>query len=256
MDIDYRIVIPTKDRSNIILKKTLGFLIKHKIDLSKVDILLGQHCEAEEYRKVLDGIWDYEFIYHYEGNLGTIMNFVRGYYKYETNVKYLLRLDDDIDEIIDRHNKPIEDFNKLIIDMFRYTEDKDLCYWGIAPFDNYYFLKDKITTDLKFIVGPLNGEIINRDKHDIQIDTDEYEDSAFTCEFFLRDGGVVRHNGYGVVTKFNAKGGMVSAYGDKKRRLKEMNEKVYHLKERYGDMINIIERKHRLDIRLNRTFKC
>ena len=47
-DIDYKIVIPTKGRSHLIMKKTIGFLIKNKIDISKIDIWIGSKEEVLE----------------------------------------------------------------------------------------------------------------------------------------------------------------------------------------------------------------
>lgn len=250
-----RIVIASKGRHNIILKKTLRLLKDYDIDLDCVDILLGSPAEEPEYRLALQGIYDKDFIFHYESELMGIVNFIRHYYKYETDVKYLLRLDDDLDGIIGLERKPISSLKFMIEYMFRYTEKQGYNFWGIGSVPNPFFMKDNITTNLKYIAGCFNGEIIDRSKEDIQVEFSQFEDVAMCCEFYLRDGGIVRNNACAVKTKWFGDGGMNLCHGGLEKRNKLADRCAPLVKERYGDMVTIVQKETRLDVRLNGYWK-
>ena len=53
---DYRIAIPTIKRSETIRKKTLNYLLKTDIDLSKIDIFFSDPSEIPLYKKNLSDI--------------------------------------------------------------------------------------------------------------------------------------------------------------------------------------------------------
>lgn len=254
--LDYRIVIPTLDRPVELRRKTLDMLYRHKIDMNKVDILLKTPEESKAYMDSIGDIWNGNFIYHYENELGDIINFIKGYYKHETNVEYLLRLDDDIQEVISGSTgKPVENLNELINDMFQFTLEKGLCFWGVLSTTNPFYMKESITTNLKNCCGGMNGEIIDRNKHDIQIEYSQFEDVCVTCEHFIRDGGVVRNNNIGLKTKTWTKGGMNSSIGSIEKRIELNNRDAKLIADKYGDMVSIKERGEFLDLKLNYRYK-
>ena len=250
----YRIVIPTKGRSHLIMKKTIGFLIRHHIDMNKVDIWIGSKEEEDDYRKVLDGVYKRPYIIHQQKDLMSIVNYIHHYYRNETKVKWLLRMDDDIENIIDKNRKDIQGLDKFIKEMFRYTEEKRLALWGVNAYDNPFFFKDNITTNLKYIVGAFNGHIIKRNLHDIQVWSSHYEDVIYTCESYIRDGGVVRHNGYGLITKYWGEGGMNCSKEEIQKRKDDSCEIGLEVASRYGDMVRLVKKKDHWDIRLNHNF--
>ena len=250
----YRIVIPTKGRSHLIMKKTIGFLIRHHIDMNKVDIWIGSKEEEDDYRKVLDGVYKRPYIIHQQKDLMSIVNYIHHYYRNETKVKWLLRMDDDIENIIDKNRKDIQGLDKFIKEMFRYTEEKRLALWGVNAYDNPFFFKDNITTNLKYIVGAFNGHIIKRNLHDIQVWSSHYEDVIYTCESYIRDGGVVRHNGYGLITKYWGQGGMNCSKEEIQKRKDDSCEIGLEVASRYGDMVRLVKKKDHWDIRLNHNF--
>ena len=254
MTIDYRIVIPSYQRPQILKEKTLALLHNHQIPIDKVDVLLGTKEEGIEYRKVLGNGFAKNFIYHGQKGIGAVRNWIKWYYKYETNVKYVVYVDDDIDSILD-WQKPIENLESFIEDIFFETETRKLNLWGVSAYHNPFFMKKDITTNLKYICGAFCGEIIDRDKHDIYVDTDHIEDFQFTMEYFLRDGGVVRNNGVCIKTKYFAEGGICASYGGLENRKKDMKVAVLYMKERYGDMCRVIEKTYGYDLRLNGKFK-
>ena len=50
---DYRIAIPTISRSKTIKEKTIGYLLRTDIDLSKIDIFFSNPDEIDDYKEQL-----------------------------------------------------------------------------------------------------------------------------------------------------------------------------------------------------------
>ncbi len=251
---DYRIVIPTYDRPEGLKDKTLAMLQRHNIPLDRVDILLGEPGEADAYLAEIGDIWKGDFIFHYENELGDIVNFIKGYYKYETDVKYLVRFDDDIEEVFDGSGRPVC-LDELIVKMFHVTVKNNLNFWGVGSGQNTFFMKDSITTNLKYCCGGFNGEVIDRDKEDIQIEFSQYEDVCMTCEHFIRDGGVVRNNYIGLKHKCWTNGGMASSVGNMETRLALHERDAYEVANKYGDMLEVKQYKWGIGLKLNYRFK-
>ena len=100
------------------------------------------------------------------------------------------------------YDQPLEDLHGFVKKAFAITKSSKLNLWGISPFHNTFYLKDSITTTLKYIAGCCCGEIIDRNKHDIYTDVDHAEDFLFTMEHFIRDNGVIRFNKIAIITKY------------------------------------------------------
>ena len=251
----YKFIIPSYNRAEILKQKTLNLLVNvHKIPVKNIEILLSTPEEGEEYRKILGDLYPKDFTYHYQKGIGAVRNFIRYHYKYETDLKYAVYIDDDIDMIC-KMDKKIKNLDQLIKMMFKETESRNLCLWGVSGFSNPFFMKENISTNLRYICGAFCGEIIDRKKHDIYTDFDHYEDFQFTCEHFLRDGGVVRNNGVCVVTKYFGDGGINASYGGIENRRKDMKKAGYEFIDRYGDMARLIIKNYGYDLRLNWKFK-
>ena len=94
--------------------------------------------------------------------------------------------------------------------------------WGLHPSTNRRSLKsaNTVSTDFKFIAGPLFG-IIN-DKS-LRVSLDAAEDYERCIKVYLKYGGMIRFNRYTAMTTFYAKGGNESAGRtvDKEKRDKE-----------------------------------
>jgi hypothetical protein len=249
---NYRIVIPSLDRAVVLKTKTLFLLKNYNIPNHKIDILLSTKEEGEEYKKIIGN--DYNLIYHGQKGIGAVRNFIKHYYKYKTDLECVVYIDDDI-EAINQIDKPVENLDYFIEFMFYKTYELGLNLWGICCFDNPYFLKKSISTNLKYICGGFCGEIIDRKKYDIYTDFDHFEDFAFSCEHFIRDGGVVRNNEYCVITKNFAEGGIVHSYNGLENRKKDMEKASKYFIERFGDMARIKIKKYGFDIRLNHNYK-
>ena len=231
-----KICIPTYNRTHILKERSLKFLESYNVDKNIIDVFVGTEEEKIEYQKV---IGDYNFIIHGQIGMGPVRNFIRHHYKYNTEERYVLCMDDDIEKLT-TITSDITDFEGYCMSMFKFAEDKSLCFWGICPFDNTFWLRDSISVNNRYICGGFHGIVIRRDRHDIYTDLDHGEDIQFTLEHFLRDGGVVRDNRYGLKTDYySTDGGMHDINGGTKKRLLEQHEASMYIKERYGDMVEL-----------------
>jgi len=141
---DLEIAIPTYNRDLSIKTKTLRLL--EKFNKTQIKIYVEDLDQFEEYRKTCIG---YDIII--TNTTGIIEK--RNYIMKNTNAKYLLMLDDDIINIrnINGINITSNELRDLILLGFKTTEDNNARIWGICPYNNNYFFKDIMTTNLKFI---------------------------------------------------------------------------------------------------------
>lgn len=252
---NYKICIPSYKRPQLIKDYTLKLLDKYYVNKDNIDIIVENEDMKKEYLESLGN--DYNIIVSDTNGICEKRNFVRHYYQHETDVKYLVCIDDDIENLID-YDVPLTPigFEKTIQTGFEECEKNNLYLWGVSPFHNVFFLSKKVSTNLKYICGALFGLIIDRTKDVIYSDLDHYEDFLFTCEHFIRDNGVVRLNWIALKTKyFNPKGGITEWYGGVRARKEAQIKNATYMKDRYGDMCRVIIKKYGYDLRLNHNYK-
>jgi hypothetical protein len=97
-------------------------------------------------------------------------------------------------------------------------------------------MSPNITTDLRFIVGPMWG-MINRHRNDLKLTIDEKENSERTLQFWVADRKILRFNNIGIETKYyKNKGGMQS---EEKNRKLEALKSVHYLHKIYPNLTKI-----------------
>ena len=125
----------------------------------------------------------------------------------------IVSMDDDVQNMVrltkDDKLKKISNLDTLFKRFFNVLQNKGLYLWGVYPVKNNLFMKDSVTTDLRFIIGVVHG-YINRHSKDLYPDMRSVskEDIEQSILFYLKDGGVVRFNNITFTTKFNAPGGL------------------------------------------------
>lgn len=199
-----KFAIPSYKREKVILEKTLSLLEVYNVSKKDIFIFVANKEEEKIYSNHLGK--GYNLI------VGVIKlfkqrNFICNYFKDGEEIVYF---DDDVSRITELGNKKLNDLPNLkefCKEAFKECRSKSLYLWGIYPVDNHYFMRNTITHDLRFIVGPFYG-VINRKSNDLKLWIDEKEDSLRTLQFYTKDGGVVRYNFVGVKTKFYSDGGM------------------------------------------------
>jgi hypothetical protein len=249
-----KIVIPSYNRPGMIKEKTLAFLHRNNVLPEEIDIIVETDKMKEEYITYTGP--QYNYIVSNTKGVGEKRNFVRSYYRDETDLEEIVCIDDDIDDLVDI-DKPL-DLRQLIVDAFHICKEYDICMWGVCPFHNPFFMKRSplISSNLKYICGAFFGLVIDRNKYLIHTDIDHGEDYQFTMEHYLRDGGVLRFNHISIHTKyFYEKGGICGSLGGLKNRQKQMKDNSEYLVERYEGMCCLKLKKLGYDIRLNSSYK-
>ena len=271
----YIIVIPSYNRVDIIQVKTLALLRRHGISSTKINIFVANQEEYDLYNKTINKQLYNKLIIGVIG-LKNQRNFIMKYYPEGTHIVQMDDdLDNIVELVITKKNKssrqqnhtnnitnnkvfnksgksikssiksgkssiksikPITNLDKFIIKAFNICNDNKIFLWGVYPLINAYFMTDKITKDLRFIVGPMWG-MINRHRQDLKLTIDEKENSERTLQYWVADGAVLRFNYIGIDTKYyKNKGGMQS---EEKNRKEEALKSVYYLNKMYPTLTKI-----------------
>ena len=175
----------------------------------------------------------------------------------ENNIEYsnVIYLDDDIQNIMD-FDKPLECLKTLGNDIFKELAKQNLYVAGVSPYHNTFYLKKNISRSLKYVCGCFRAEIIRRDEPLILCEMGHFEDHQFSCEYFLRDGGLLRYNWIALVTKyFELEGGICGQLGGMDARQEQMEENAMVMLSLYPDMCRAVEKQYGFDIRLNHNYK-
>ena len=247
------IAIPSYNRPKIIGQKTLKLLLDFGVCSNQIRIFLRDKEQQKLYEQEIGTSWNF----HITGQSGidATRNYLR-YYYHHTDLDAVLFMDDDITKFMDM-DKPIDrPFMDLIQYFFKETKDRGARLFAVYPSINTYYMKDKITTSLRYCVGGFQGLIIDKTKPIIFCDVGHFEDHQFSYEHFIEDGCVVRFDRWGIETKyFERKGGICGDLGGMKNRQKEMEENAHYMVARYGDMCKINIKKNGYDLKVNHFYK-
>jgi hypothetical protein len=229
---EYVVAIPSYNRPNEIIKKTLKTLADGGVEKERIFIFVADEEQAEIYKPT-----GYKIII---GVIG-IANQRVFISKYFPVGQYIISLDDDVEELQTLQESKLvklTDLHTFFTSSYETLMRENLFIWGIYPVRNAFFMKSGVMTkSLKFLIGVCYG-YINRNLHELYPTAEGKEDIEQSILYFKRDGGVIRFNHVAVKTKFNAVGGLG------KDRF-EMNEKASQLlKEKYPDVVKIFHRKN------------
>jgi hypothetical protein len=242
-----KIAIPSYKRSDILIQKTFPLLKYYEFENSEIDVFVADKEEYDIYKKVLP-----EDINIVIGEVGMdkIRIFMANYYKEGEEIVYI---DDDIEKIEElvialpfemtegkTKLEPIPDLRYLINEGFRLCRANNMKNWGIYPVHNAFFMNDKVSTDLKYIIGAFYG-VINDRECETRI-VSHGEDYERTIKYYLKYGGVLRFNNITIKTKYFGKGGMSAEFNNE--REKHIDEEINKLKEHYPDMMSIKKKKN------------
>ena len=253
MTFNFEIAIPSYKRPDILREKTLKWLMEQGVYSHQILIFLRDKEEQKIYEESIGKA----FRFHITGQTGidSTRNYLREYYQ-ESELDGVLFMDDDIENINDMGNTIHQPFLNLVEDFFIETLKRKLRLFSINLCNNPFYMKDQITTTLRYCCGGFQGLIIDKSKPTIFCDVGHFEDFQFTMEHFLQDGGVVRFDRYGITTKnYEKKGGICENLGGLEARQKEAEVNAKYLVERYEGMCRIKMKKIGYDLRLNHCYK-
>ena len=229
----YIIVIPSYNRPELIQQKTLSLLKKHTIKSSHIVIFVANREQYDLYKSKIPKQLYNKLIIGVKG-LKNQRNYISNYYPEGTHI---VQMDDDLEKIVQlnvengkKTIEPISNLDTFIKKAFLLCQTNTIFLWGVYPLANSHFMTNTITTDLRFIVGPMWG-MINRHHPDLELTIDEKENTERTLQYWSMDGKVLRFNNIGIETKYyKNKGGMQN---EGKNRKEEALKSVQYLHNKY-----------------------
>lgn len=234
---DYVVAIPSYMRTETLRDKTLATLQKYKIPASKIYIFVADKDQEKQYLEAIPKSAYNKIVVGVKGTAG-VRNFIADYFPIG---KKIIFMDDDVKGFIEydkakpRHEKPLVNLEKVIQRGFAEAEKAGARLWGIYPSANGFFMKDTVSTDLKFIVGCFFG-IINPGKKLLSIPYSQKDDYFITLRMYELDGKVVRLNFIAPKTAYYTEPGGMQA---DPQRHKKQEEAVKFLLKRYPDWVRL-----------------
>ncbi len=206
---DWVVVIPSYNRVETLTKKTLALLQEHKIPASKIYVFVADEDQKKLYEEGLP-----------KGSVGHIVVGVKGLpevrnfiFDYFPKGKPLVSFDDDVRGFLEfdarakRHERKLRDLAGMFNRGFAECRKAGARFWGVYPSANGFFMKNTVTTDLKFIIGSFWGCFNPGSEVRIDIGNGEKEDYQRTLQFWELDRTIVRLNFYAVQTATYATAG-------------------------------------------------
>ncbi len=244
MLMDYKIAIPSYNRFTTLRFKTIAFLNRHNIDLSKVYIF-AHPFSFDEYLLLKD-FYPKINIIESKGGIMNSRNYINEYFLEKTKV---VEIDDDVEDLIDfTTNEPLKDLEAFIIESF------DMCgngIWGVCALSNPFFSNKKDKYGLQSIVATFCGYILNKN---IKLTLDVMEDHERTIQYHHLGKNILKRSNVGIKTKYWKNAGGIQTEIDVLRRIQIQNWAATELKERYSNLLYLRTRKSGLiDIRFKRN---
>lgn len=204
----FEVAIPSYKRPETLTRKTLHTLLAGGILPACITVFVADRQEYARYLQTLvPGTYGHLIIG--QPTLQGARGFIQTHYPEGTPV---VNVDDDVSGILQatsmKQLQAVPDLPALIEEGFALTAAHRLNLWGIYPVANAYFMRPKVTVDLRYIVGAFWGVYATHDPR-VRVTLEDKEDFERTILFYLRDGGVVRVNNVCVQTRYYAEpGGM------------------------------------------------
>ena len=224
---DWVIVIPSYNRVDTLKEKTLAVLKHYKIPKSKIYVFVANEEQKALYE---EGVG--EDVGHIEVGIKGLPE-VRNYiFDFFPTGKKIVSFDDDVrgfieyDSTLKRKEKKLVSLTKMLDRGFEECHKANGKFWGVYPSANGFFMKDTVTTDLKFIIGSFWGCFNPGKDVRITIGNGEKEDYQRTIQFWERDGVVVRMNQYAVQTSTYATPGGLQEGNRLKREQKTVKAMI------------------------------
>jgi hypothetical protein len=221
-----RIAIPSHRRAQTLQNKTLAMLKENGIDASLVDVFISDETDSQAYaeipcNKIVTG----------SSNVVEKFNFI--HFHYPVGEKVVV-IEDDIEELVFGYGENVKTkFTKLTSLIDKGFENIPFGgIWGVVPHHNAFFMKNRVTDDLKLVVAHLFGYVSTRDPRlaVTQIGKSDYER---TILYYILFGRTVRMDMVGVKTRsYEAAGGMQSDLDGMARFAKEKHA-VRYLTQKY-----------------------
>ena len=226
----YKIAIPSYNRLDILLNKTMLTLIRGEIPKESIYIFVVE----EEYEKYKEALPTINIIIGEKGCVNQ-RNFIMNYFD---EGDYIISMDDDIEKVEyigDDDFITIENLNDFFMYNLDFMKKINANIWGVYPVYNKLFMskqKQPISLGLNFLIGHLYG-FINRKDDNFKLNCKVMHDYENSIIHYLKDGKVIRYNNIACKTKMYGRGGI----GNKNDRYEDMETDVMFLMSKYGDYV-------------------
>ena len=200
---EYVVAIPSLSRPCALKRKTLQLLDEHNIPKNSIYVFVIEN-EYEIYKSIIGD--EYNLVCGVCG-IAAQRNFISQYFEFDT---YICSFDDDIEKVMfldDDIDLTIVNNLKLIINFMINTMDSgQINLAGIYPIANAFYMRDTVTTDLRFCIGGFY--IFKNKKLMLSTSAESKEDIENTIKYFIHDGSVLRFNNLTFKSKKHACGGL------------------------------------------------
>jgi hypothetical protein len=234
----FEIVIPSYKRQETLQEKTLAVLKEYRIPVNKITVFVANKDEEKIYKEYLDPK-TYGKIVVAEKGLTNARNFISDYFPVGT---LLVCMDDDIKGFLEydasapRKERPLRSLLGVMKRGFQECIKHGCRMWGVYSVPNGFFMKDTVSTDLKFLVGSFWGCVNpgTKGQTGVKMIMDEKEDYYRTIQYFLQDGKVVRLNFVAPKTAYYKESGGMQENPERK---KKQEQAVKFLVTKYPEFV-------------------
>jgi len=237
-----KFVIPSYQRYDKLKLLTLTFLNTHNIKKTDTYIFVRMDdSDLQKYLSLKDDGYNVEVI-DVKG-IGKTHNYITN--RFEEG-EYIVELDDDIIDVVDKNRQSIVSLTESIDEMLSLMRMENISYGGLYQVDNNLFMskQQNYTTDLRYLLGIFRIRKIDKS---IVLRTDFAEDFENTILHYIKDGKILKNNWLCAKTKNYADGGCKATGRDINT---ERIDKEY-LANKYPEYCKLFQRKNgHWDLRL------
>lgn len=240
------IAIPSYKRAETLVKKTLKYLLQDcKIDIQCITVFVANQNEFIEYQNKLPK--ELKIVIGKETLRGQ-RNYMDFYYNINDRVLFF---DDDIEGLykkVGNKTKLFTDLKALYKIGFNECLKHKTALFGVCAVNNGFYMNNKISTNLKYIVGCFYGQIITHDKS-LSVTLEDKEDFERTILYFNKYKKVIRLNMISPKTNYyDESGGMQIT-----RTEQRVTASAYALIKRYPQYcsLNTTKKSEHTEIKLN-----
>ena len=192
VEVPYRIAIPTYNRPEIFINKTLQYLDRCIVNRNNIDVFVEDENQLALYIATCANEYpELNYIVTHTSGICEKRNFIRYYYAMENYNKYTFCMDDDIDTVMRKDKTEETNLDDFIIRGFLECDNVGATMFGISPLHNEFFLRDNISYNLNYIIGAFFGFVSEYNKMPYMTDMEHYEDFDFSLAHYFKDKKII-----------------------------------------------------------------